>query len=129
VAAGHHAAGVAVDVRDPKQAGALADAAVERFGRLDVWVNNAGVNVIKPGLELGPDEWRRVIDTNLNGCFFGSQATARHMVPRGGGAIIQIGSIFGELGSPAARPTRRLSTALSGSPRCSRPNGRETACA
>lgn len=104
VAAGHQAAGVAGDVRDPEQASALADAAVERFGGLDVWVNNAGVNVIKPALELEPDEWRRVIDTNLSGCFFGSQAAARHMVPRGAGAIIQIGSIFGELGLPRRSP-------------------------
>src|SRR5256886_5822846 len=94
----------AADIRDPAQARELASAAVERFGRLDVWVNNAGVNVIKPALELEPDEWAQVIDTNLSGCFYGSQAAARHMVPQKNGVIIQIGSIIGEVGLPRRVP-------------------------
>ena len=53
---GFQATAFAADIRDPAQARALASAAVDRFGRLDVWVNNAGVNVIKPALELEPDE-------------------------------------------------------------------------
>jgi 3-oxoacyl-[acyl-carrier protein] reductase len=103
-AAGHRAAAGAADVRDPEQARRLAAAAAERFGRLDVWVNNAGVNVIKPALEIEPEEWARVVDTNLSACFFGSQAAARLMVPQGRGVIIQIGSIFGELGLPRRSP-------------------------
>src|SRR5439155_26290549 len=94
----------AADVRDPVQARALASAAVDRFGRLDVWVNNAGVNVIKPALELEPEEWAQVIDTNLSACFYGSQAAARHMVPQKSGVIIQIGSIIGEVGLPRRVP-------------------------
>ena len=94
----------AADIRDPVQARALASAAVDRFGRLDVWVNNAGVNVIKPALELEPEEWAQVIDTNLSGCFYGSQAAARHMVPQKSGVIIQIGSIIGEVGLPRRVP-------------------------
>src|SRR5207244_161247 len=101
---GFHAAAFAADVRDPVQARALAAAAVDRFGRLDVWVNNAGVNVIKPALELEPEEWAQVIDTNLSGCFYGSQAAARHMVPQKSGVIIQIGSIIGEVGLPRRVP-------------------------
>ena len=88
------------DVRDPAQLEAMATAAVERFGRLDIWVNNAGVNAIGPAADLNVEDWRRVIDTNLNGCFYGSQAAARVMLPRKTGVIIQIGSIFGELGLP-----------------------------
>ncbi len=103
-AGGHQAAGVGADIRHPEQARSLAEAAVRRFGRLDVWVNNAGVNVIKPALELEPEEWTRVVETNLSGCFYGSQAAARHMVPQGSGVIIQIGSIFGELGLPRRSP-------------------------
>src|SRR5438045_2626785 len=91
---GFQATGFAADIRDPLQARALASAAVDRFGRLDVWVNNAGVNVIKPALELEPDEWAQVIDTNLSGCFYGSQAAARHMVPQRHGVLIQTGSIM-----------------------------------
>lgn len=97
---GFQASAFAADVRDPVQARALAEAAVEHHGRLDVWVNNAGVNVVKPALELEPDEWASVIDTNLSGCFFGSQAAGRVMVPNKRGVIIQIGSIIGEVGLP-----------------------------
>jgi 3-oxoacyl-[acyl-carrier protein] reductase len=91
-------------MRDPQEARALATAASERFGRLDIWVNNAGVNVIKPALELESAEWEQVIQTNLSGCFYGSQAAARLMVPQKSGVIIQIGSIFGELGLPRRAP-------------------------
>jgi 3-oxoacyl-[acyl-carrier protein] reductase len=102
--AGHRALGVPADVRDPGQAARLAEAAAREFGRLDIWVNNAGINVIKPALDLEPEEWARVVDTNLNGCFYGSQAAARLMVPQRRGVIIQIGSIFGELGLPRRSP-------------------------
>src|SRR6266581_936531 len=101
---GLRASGFAADIRDPKQARALAEAAVERYGRLDVWVNNAGVNVIKPALELEPEEWAQVIDTNLSACFYGAQAAARLMVPQKSGVIIQIGSIIGEVGLPRRVP-------------------------
>lgn len=104
MAEGFSAFGFAADIRDPVQARSLASAAVEHFGRLDLWVNNAGVNVIKPALELEPEEWARVIDTNLSGCFYGSQAAARHMVPQKSGVIIQIGSIIGEVGLPRRAP-------------------------
>jgi 3-oxoacyl-[acyl-carrier protein] reductase len=101
---GLDAFGFAADVRRPEDAQALAQAALQRYGRLDVWVNNAGVNVIKPALELDPEEWRRVIDTDLSGCFFGSQAAGRVMVPRKSGVVIQIGSIIGEVGLPRRAP-------------------------
>ena len=101
---GLQATAFAADIRDPVQARALASTAVERFGRLDVWVNNAGINVIKPALELEPHEWTQVIDTNLSGCLYGAQAAARHMVPQKSGVIIQIGSIIGEVGLPRRVP-------------------------
>src|SRR5205085_1742819 len=88
------------DLTQPEHAKALASAAVDRLGGLDIWVNNAGVNVIAPAVELAAGDWKRVIDTNLNGCFYGSQAAARVMLPKRSGVIIQIGSIFGELGLP-----------------------------
>ena len=104
MAEGFSAFGFAADIRDPVQARSLASAAVERFGQLDLWVNNAGINLIKPALDLEPEEWADVIATNLSGCFYGAQAAARLMVPHGGGVIIQIGSIFGELGLPRRAP-------------------------
>src|SRR2546428_625356 len=81
MAEGFSAFGFAADIRDPVQARSLASAAVERFGQLDLWVNNAGINLIKPALDLEPEEWADVIATNLSGCFYVAQAAARLMVP------------------------------------------------
>jgi NAD(P)-dependent dehydrogenase (short-subunit alcohol dehydrogenase family) len=101
---GLRVSGLAADIRRPEEAQALAAAAVERYGGLDIWVNNAGVNVIKPALELSPEEWARVIDTDLSGCFFGAQAAGRIMVARQSGVVIQVGSIIGEVGLPRRVP-------------------------
>jgi NAD(P)-dependent dehydrogenase (short-subunit alcohol dehydrogenase family) len=65
---------------------------VERFGRLDLLVNNAGTQVWAPLLDLSEADWDRVIDTNLKGCFLCTQAAARQMRQQGGGGIINIGS-------------------------------------
>lgn len=65
---------------------------IGRFRRLDVHVNNAGVQTWKPLLELEEQEWDRVIDTNLKGCFLCTQRAARHMKDAGGGSIVNIGS-------------------------------------
>ncbi len=78
--------GVASDVRD------MMARVVERFQRLDILVNNAGVQTWAPFLDVTEEEWDRVIDTNLKGCFLCTQAAARHMTARGGGSIINIGS-------------------------------------
>jgi NAD(P)-dependent dehydrogenase (short-subunit alcohol dehydrogenase family) len=111
---GRQAMPFAADIRKPDEVQAMASAAVERFGRLDVWVNNAGVNVIGPAAEMSADDWRRVIDTNLSGCFFGSQAAARVMLRQKSGVIIQIGSIFGRLGLPTRAPYTAAKHGLAG---------------
>jgi NAD(P)-dependent dehydrogenase (short-subunit alcohol dehydrogenase family) len=76
-------------------------AAVERFGRLDVLVNNAGIQTWTPFLDVTDDEWDRVIRTNLKGCFLCTQAAARVMKERGGGAIVNIGSGCNRVPFPA----------------------------
>jgi NAD(P)-dependent dehydrogenase (short-subunit alcohol dehydrogenase family) len=63
-----------------------------RWPRLDILVNNAGVQTWTPLVEVSESEWDRVVDTNLKGCFLCTQAAARHMTPRGGGVIVNIGS-------------------------------------
>ena len=73
-------------------------AAIQAFGHLDVLVNNAGVNVRKPTLELSEEEWDLVLDTNLKGYFLVAQAVGAHMVARGSGKVINMGSIFGAVG-------------------------------
>jgi NAD(P)-dependent dehydrogenase (short-subunit alcohol dehydrogenase family) len=65
---------------------------LDRFGRIDLHVNNAGVQTWKPLLDVTEAEWDLVIDTNLKGCFLCTQAAARHMKDHGGGSIVNIGS-------------------------------------
>ena len=69
-----------------------ADAVVERWGRIDVWINDAMVSVFSPIAEMRPDEYRRVTEVNYLGAVYGTCAALRHMRPRNEGLIIQIGS-------------------------------------
>lgn len=93
-----------LDVRDQASITAMADAAQQHYGRLDILVNNAGCNVRKPALEVTWEDWNLVLDTNLRGSFFVAQAVARHMVPRGYGRIINIGSVTSVAGYAGLGP-------------------------
>ncbi|MBA2604593.1 MAG: 3-oxoacyl-ACP reductase FabG [Acidobacteria bacterium] len=91
-ALGVEAFAVEADVGVPADVRGMVDAVVKRFGRLDVLVNNAGVQTWTPFLEVREEEWDLVIRTNLKGCFLCTQAAALHMKDYGGGAIVNIGS-------------------------------------
>ena len=91
-ALGRRAISVAGHVGKAEDIDAMLEQATRAFGRLQIWVNNAGVQVWKPLLELTEDEWDRVINTNLKGTFLGTQRAALHMKEFGGGRIINIGS-------------------------------------
>jgi NAD(P)-dependent dehydrogenase (short-subunit alcohol dehydrogenase family) len=97
---GRRAFAVRADVGSAAEVAAMFDEVLGRFGRLDVLVNNAGVQTWKSLLELTEAEWDRVIDTNLKGCFLCTQLAARHMKERGGGSIINIGSGCNKLAFP-----------------------------
>ncbi len=71
------------------------------FGRLDLLVNNAGVQTWKPLLDVTEEEWDLVIDTNLKGCFLCTQQAARHMKDHGGGSIVNLGSGCNKLAFPS----------------------------
>jgi 2-deoxy-D-gluconate 3-dehydrogenase len=101
---GAKAVAIEVDVTDEASVVALVAQTVERLGRLDVLVNNAGINIRKPPHELELREWRQVIDTNLTSAFMASHAAHPVMKKQGGGKIINIGSmmsIFGAAFAPA----------------------------
>ncbi|MBN9756232.1 MULTISPECIES: SDR family NAD(P)-dependent oxidoreductase [unclassified Pseudonocardia] len=92
-ATGRRAVAVATDVAKPEDCRALAQAAVDGFGRLDVLVNNAGIGTAVPALKETPDQFTSVIDVNLNGSYWMAQACAAHMAP--GSSIVNISSILG----------------------------------
>jgi NAD(P)-dependent dehydrogenase (short-subunit alcohol dehydrogenase family) len=93
-ARGGAALAVSADVADPAQCDALVAKTLERFGKVSILVNNAGIGSGGPALRESPADFRRVIDINLNGCFWMAQAFARHAEP--GGAIVNIGSVLGQ---------------------------------
>lgn len=92
-AAGRRALTVATDVGDPDSCTNLVELAMEEFGHVDVLVNNAGVGTAVPATRETPDEFRGVIDVNLNGCYWMAQACGRVMQP--GSSIINISSVLG----------------------------------
>jgi NAD(P)-dependent dehydrogenase (short-subunit alcohol dehydrogenase family) len=104
-AAGGKASTCVCDVRDYAAMQALADHAVKTHGSLDIWVNNAGIGyIMKPLMDVTPDDWRAVIDVNLTGCFFGIKAAAEKMIPQGkGGRIVNIASQAAKSGFPHAQ--------------------------
>ena len=92
-AAGRRALAVATDVSDPDSCTALVGAAMAEFGRVDVLVNNAGIGTAVPATRETPEQFRQVIDVNLNGCYWMAQACGRVMQP--GSSIINISSVLG----------------------------------
>jgi len=95
-AAGGHAIAVAMDVTNASSVTAAVHNAAEQLGRLDILINNAGVTLTKPFLELSEAEWDQQVDTNLKGAFLVAQAAAKIMREQAtGGAIVNIASILG----------------------------------
>jgi short-subunit dehydrogenase len=97
--AGGEALAVTCDVADPEQVKRLAEAAIARFGRIDTWVNNAGVGMYGRLDEVSQEDSRRLFDTNFWGLVNGSLAALPHL-KRGGGALINIGSEVSEAAVP-----------------------------
>jgi NAD(P)-dependent dehydrogenase (short-subunit alcohol dehydrogenase family) len=91
--AGRRALMVQTDVRRPEDCRRLIDQTVAEFGRVDVLVNNAGVGSAVPASIETPEEFRAVLETNLEGCFWMAQAAARVM--RAGSSIINVSSVLG----------------------------------
>ena len=88
-----------LDVTDADEWAGAVSSVVDRHGRLDVLVNNAGIIRVKPLLETEPDEFRKVVETNLVGTFLGIRAAAPAMAASGGGAIVNLASPAGTEGT------------------------------
>lgn len=100
VAAGlKDAIAVKVDVCDEQQVEAMVDAAVRKYGTLDLMVSNAAILIAKPVVEYPAEQWRKMMDVNLTGNFLCARAAARVMIPNRKGNIIQINSKSGKKGS------------------------------
>jgi NAD(P)-dependent dehydrogenase (short-subunit alcohol dehydrogenase family) len=91
--AGRRALAEHLDVADPESCRAFVARTVEVLGRVDVLVNNAGIGTAVPALRETPDEFRRVLDINLSGCYWMAQRAAEVMGP--GSSIVNIGSVLG----------------------------------
>ncbi|MEE3850903.1 SDR family oxidoreductase [Gordonia sp. LSe1-13] len=92
-ALGRKALSVPADVANPDQCQAVVDGAMETFGRVDILINNAGVGTAFPATRETPEQFRSVIDVNLNGSYWMAQACGRVMQP--GSAIVNISSVLG----------------------------------
>ncbi|MEE9132254.1 MAG: SDR family oxidoreductase [Gemmatimonadota bacterium] len=83
---------ICADVSDPDEVARAFHELDEFVGGLDILINNAGISIRHALLDITPDEWRQVIDVNLNGVFFVAQQAARRMVEQGSGVILNMGS-------------------------------------
>jgi NAD(P)-dependent dehydrogenase (short-subunit alcohol dehydrogenase family) len=92
-ASGRRAIAVETDVTDPDACTALVQAGLDAFGKVDVLINNAGLGTAVPATRETPEQFRSVIDVNLNGCYWMAQACGRVMQP--GSAIVNVSSVLG----------------------------------
>lgn len=95
---GHRAAALPLELPDLDSIDRLVQGVIAEFGRIDVLVNNAGVNIPRDALEVTEKDWDMVLDVNLKGLFFLTQRVAREMIPAGGGKIVNIASQNGVVG-------------------------------
>jgi NAD(P)-dependent dehydrogenase (short-subunit alcohol dehydrogenase family) len=91
---------VKLDVTRPDEVRAAVEAIVARHGRIDVWINNAGIYPRRPADQLTMAEWREILDTNLDGAWRCCEAVIPQMKKQGGGVIINVGSVALRLGMP-----------------------------
>lgn len=97
-ALGRKALAVTTDVTVFPQVEALVARTISALGRLDIIVNNSGVATVGPLSELAPEEWSRIIETNLTGVFNGCRAAAPHLIAQRSGKVINIASVLGAVG-------------------------------
>jgi acetoacetyl-CoA reductase/3-oxoacyl-[acyl-carrier protein] reductase len=87
------------NVAEPHDCRRTIDEVIAAHGRLDILVNNAGIALDKTVLKMTDEDWYKVLNVNLSGAFFLSQAALRHMAERGSGRIVNVSSVIGEMGN------------------------------
>ena len=103
-ALGVKAIAIKVDLKDEKACRAMPGEAAEQLGRLDILINNAGMNIRKPPQDLSLEDWKEVLDTNLTSAFVASQAAYPHLKRAGAGKIVNIGSMMSIFGAAYLAP-------------------------
>lgn len=103
-----------IDVRDTPGLQAGVKACAEELGGLDILIYNAGYEQVRPSLEVTPEIWDAILETNLKGAFFAAQAGARLMSGSGGGAILTLCSLSSSVGIPTAAPYTSSKSGLLG---------------
>lgn len=86
---------IPTDITNPKACADLVEKTIERFGRLDVLVNNAGIGLYDPIPDADPEDWRKMFDVNVLGVLYVTQAAVRHMLERRSGHLIFVSSVAG----------------------------------
>jgi NAD(P)-dependent dehydrogenase (short-subunit alcohol dehydrogenase family) len=97
---GQRVVGIAADVTDSGQINAMVQSVINEFGRIDILINNAGINIRKPIEEFKDEEWDRVQETNLKGPFLCSRAVVKQMKAQRYGRVINISSMLGSVALP-----------------------------
>jgi NAD(P)-dependent dehydrogenase (short-subunit alcohol dehydrogenase family) len=97
---GGEAVAVPTDVSDAEAVQRLAEQAVSRFGRIDVWINNTAVAFFSPFLDVPLEDFRRVMDVNVMGYVHGCRAALEQMQEQGSGVIVNVSSVVGEIAQP-----------------------------
>ncbi|WP_207953436.1 SDR family NAD(P)-dependent oxidoreductase [Paenibacillus agricola] len=97
---GHKALGLTADVTDTVQVNSMVQSVIDEFGRIDILINNAGINIRKPIEEFADDEWDKVQNTNLKAPFLCTRAVAKQMKQQRYGRIINVSSMLGSVALP-----------------------------
>jgi 3-oxoacyl-[acyl-carrier protein] reductase len=113
-AAGGKVISCIADITDRAGVDRMVAAIIERFGRLDILVNNAVTHATKPFLELSLEDWHAPITVTLDGTFHCTQAVVPAMMRAGGGSIINMGGLFGHMPIPNRAPTAAAKAGLAG---------------
>lgn len=103
-ALGRRTVSLELDVQNQESIERMAVEAQTAFGQIHILVNNAGCNIRKPALDVTWQDWNQILDTNLRGTFFVAQAMARHMIGKGYGRIVNIGSVTSVFGYAGLAP-------------------------